>query len=134
MLPESPAPGSPAEWLRRAKSNLALAKHSKPEDTLWEDMCFNTQQAVEKAIKAVFLYRCILFPFTHDIRDLLSILDKNGTSIPSDVKNASDLTIYAVDTRYPGEFEPVTEAEHRQAVAAAEKVVAWAEGIIAAES
>ena len=101
MLPESPAPGSPAEWLRRAKSNLALAKHSKPEDTLWEDMCFNTQQAVEKAIKAVFLYRCILFPFTHDIRDLLSILDKNGTSIPSDVKNASDLTIYAVDTRYP---------------------------------
>jgi len=51
--------GSYEEWLRRAKSNLALARVEKTEDICWEDLCFETQQAAEKAIKAVLIYNRI---------------------------------------------------------------------------
>jgi len=50
---DSSIPGSPEEWLMRAKSNLALARADKPEGVFWEDMCYNAQQAAEKAVKAV---------------------------------------------------------------------------------
>ena len=38
-------PGSPLDWLVRAKGNLALAKQPKPEEAFWEDLCFQAQQA-----------------------------------------------------------------------------------------
>lgn len=40
------------EWLRRAKSNLERARVGKIKDEiLYEDLCFDCQQAVEKTIK-----------------------------------------------------------------------------------
>ena len=48
--PERRPPDDPREWLNRARSNLALAKSLVPEAYL-EDLCFEAQQAAEKAIK-----------------------------------------------------------------------------------
>lgn len=45
--------GTPRDWLGRAKSNLARARQPKPDEVFWEDLCFDAQQAVEKALKAV---------------------------------------------------------------------------------
>jgi hypothetical protein len=39
---------------------------------LLEDLCFDAQQAAEKAIKAVFIRRGERFPFVHDLDDLLN--------------------------------------------------------------
>jgi HEPN domain-containing protein len=50
------APDDPRAWLNRARSNLACAQASIPGACL-EDLCFNAQQAAEKAVKAVFLVR-----------------------------------------------------------------------------
>ena len=36
MPPKRGAEGTPEEWLRRAKGNLALAKQRKPKDAYWE--------------------------------------------------------------------------------------------------
>jgi HEPN domain-containing protein len=44
-----------------------------------------------------------------------------------------DLTQYAVETRYPGPAEPVTQKEYREAVKMAERVVKWAGKIILAK-
>lgn len=45
-----------AEWIRRAKSNLERARAGKvSEDILYEDLCFDCQQAAEKAIKAFLI-------------------------------------------------------------------------------
>jgi HEPN domain-containing protein len=54
-------PTDPREWLNRAKSNLALAKNDTV-DVFPEDLCFEAQQAAEKAIKAVFVHRGVSFP------------------------------------------------------------------------
>jgi HEPN domain-containing protein len=40
------------EWLKRAHSNLERAKAGRvSEEILFEDLCFDCQQAVEKSIK-----------------------------------------------------------------------------------
>ena len=130
MPPEAPETGTAGEWLRRAKGNLALAKQRKPREAFWEDLCFEAQQAAEKAVKAVLRFHQIDFPKTHDLRQLFTLLDSEGHSIPQEIREAVDLTDYAVETRYPGPAEPVTKKEYREAVAMAERVVRWAEKII----
>lgn len=116
------------EWLQRAKSNLARAKQPKPAEVFWEDYCFDAQQAAEKAVKAVLTVRGIDFPKSHDIAELLLLLAP--ADVPDELWNAEGLTQYAVVTRYPGRKPPVSEDECRHAVALAEQVVRWAEGII----
>lgn len=49
--------GTPEDWLKRAKSNLAIARQPKTEEIYWEDYCFETQQAAEKALKAVLIFK-----------------------------------------------------------------------------
>ncbi|NWF93353.1 MAG: HEPN domain-containing protein [Syntrophaceae bacterium] len=122
--------GTPRVWLTRAKSNLIRSKQPKPEEVLWEDLCFDTQQAVEKALKAVLLARGISFRFVHDIAELITLLENQGIILPEEIKASAELTDYSVESRYPGPFEPVTEEEFKKALRIAEAVVAWAESQI----
>jgi HEPN domain-containing protein len=94
-------PDDPREWLRRARSNLAHALSRNPEVCL-EDLCFDAQQAAEKAIKAVFVARGEHFPFIHDLEQLLQLLERNGLKAPKYVMEAEKLSPFAVITRYPG--------------------------------
>lgn len=48
------------------------------------------------------------------------------------MREATLLTPYAVEARYPGFWEEVTPADHEQAVRVAERVLAWAESVIRA--
>ena len=59
MPPKEASTGSPQDWLRRAKGNLARAKQPKPKEAFWEDFCFDAQQAAEKAVKAVLRFHRI---------------------------------------------------------------------------
>ena len=123
-------PGSPEEWLLRARSDLALARVALPEGGLLEDLCYHAQQAAEKAIKA--LYRNYGWPFryVHVIEELLSGLKQQGVDVPDDVMGAIILTDYATTGRYPGREEPVTPEEYAEAVALAETALAWATDIV----
>lgn len=126
MPPERFPPDDPREWLNRARSNLSRAKTKIPEAYL-EDLCFDAQQAAEKAIKAMLMKRGIAFPYVHDLTRLLTLLEEAGEEIPESVRQAEDLTRYAVVTRYPGLTEPVTQAHYQEAVAGAEAVIRWVE-------
>ena len=119
--------GSPSEWLERANSNLTRARQPKPEGVFYEDLCFDAQQAAEKAIKELLIAKAVEFRFVHDIGELLRTLEESGVVIPSTVRDAVELTEFAVEARYPGPFEPVTEDEWKRAVELAETVVSWVE-------
>ena len=127
--PERFPPDDPREWLNRARSSLAQAGNRLPE-TCIEDHCFNAQQAAEKAIKAVLLERGVDFPHVHDLARLMSMIEDAGERIPGAVRRAAALTRYAVQARYPGLVEPVSEREYDAALAIAKAVVRWAEGLI----
>ena len=128
-MPKRYPPDDPREWLNRAYSNLAMAK-KEAEGVYLEDLCFLTQQAVEKAIKALLIKRSIKFPYVHDIAQLLSLLEHSDQEIPEFVRKAEKLTRFAVITRYPGLTPPLKREEYRQAAVIAERVVRWAEGLI----
>jgi len=119
--------GLPKEWIRRAQSNLAIAKQPRTKEIFLEDLCFETQQAAEKALKAVLISRKIPFRLVHDLAELITLLEKDGMSLPKDVRNSAVLTDYSVEARYPGPSEPVTEEEFKKALKIAEYVVSWAE-------
>ena len=121
-----------SQWMRRAKSNLALAKEAKLDDVVLEDLCFEAQQAAEKGIKAVLVLRGIDVPKTHEIARLLDLLEQSGLKVPDEIWKAHALTDYAVEARYPNRIMPVTEEEYPQAILLAEKVVQWAAEIISA--
>ncbi|MDZ7305362.1 MAG: HEPN domain-containing protein [candidate division KSB1 bacterium] len=58
----------------------------KPEEVVWEDFCFNAQQAAEKSLKAVLQYKGIVFRYVHDLDEFILQLEKNGIEVPDDVK------------------------------------------------
>jgi len=122
-------PDDPREWLNRARSNLNRARAELAE-VYFEDLCFDAQQAAEKAIKAVLIHCKKRFPHVHDLTELLSLAEETGLKIPEPVRRAVTLTRYAVATRYPGISEPVTLEEHREALRLAAHVVDWAESLI----
>lgn len=115
------------EWIKRARSNLERAQMGKiSEGILYEDLCFDCQQAVEKSLKALLVHIGIDFPWTHSISKLIELIEDTGMDIPEYVKDSVILTTYAVSTRYPGEQEAVDEDEYKESVKIAEKVYHWA--------
>ena len=130
-LPERFPPDDPREWLNRARSNLALAKNRIP-DAYLEDLCFEAQQAAEKAIKALLIGSGIEFPYVHDLARLLSLLEESGIAVPDVVRRAEELTPYAMIGRYPGVLptRPVSPEDHATAVELSEAVVRWAETLV----
>lgn len=75
----------------------------------------------------MLLARGIDFPYIHDLGELLRLLDDSGEKIPQQVRDASQLTDYAVEARYPGLAEPVSQEEYEEALAIAEDVLRWVE-------
>ena len=45
-----------------------------------------------------------------DIAYLIELLEKGGVEVPENLQNAKILTGYAVETRYPGDYEPVAKS------------------------
>ncbi|CBH23600.1 HEPN domain-containing protein [Salinibacter ruber] len=119
-------PDDPWAWMDRARSNLIRARQRLPNVYL-EDLCFDAQQAAEKALKALCIERGIEFPYVHDLARLITLLQDEGQPVPDEVTEAGRLTRYAVFTRYPGLDDPVTEEDHNRAVSIAERVVEWVE-------
>lgn len=129
MKPKDPT--DPHTWLLRAKANLTLAeKGGRLKGVMYEDLCFNAQQAAEKALKAVCLVYGLDFPKTHSLVHLMDILETGKVEIPDTVRDADILTQYAVQSRYPSIIEDITKTEYREALKLAAQVVFWAETII----
>ena len=109
-------------WLDYARSDLdagnALLREPQPHP---RQACFLAQQAAEKALKAVLVFLEIPFTYTHD-------LDRLRDLIPTDwhVKAAhpdlAELTIWAVEARYPGDSPEAVAADARAALQLAEAI------------
>jgi len=95
-----------------------------------EDLCFQAQQAAEKATKEILIALRVQFPYTHDLAELLPLIVQNGQATPEQILEAAKLSDYAVEARYPGLGEPVTHEEYLEAISIAEAVINWAGKII----
>jgi len=111
-------------WLDRAKSSYELARTTGNVEIYYEDLCYQVQQAVEKSLKGLLIYYGVEPEFTHNIEILLNELEK-FTVIPEDIKQAMKLTIYAVQTRYPGEYDEITKEEYTKSIEIAKDCLDW---------
>jgi HEPN domain-containing protein len=88
-------------------------------------MCFDCQQCVEKAFKALLVFKNIKFDWTHNIGILIKNLEDNHIEVPDTIKESATLSVYAVRTRYPGEYEPATKKEFQEALDIADRIFNW---------
>lgn len=123
------------EWLKRAEGNFIRAKKGKTsKKEFYEDFCYDCQQTAEKALKAILISENIVFEKTHSIGRLFELIETAGIKIPAIVQEADELTIFASDTRYPGDYAPVGIIEYKQALKSAGKVLKFPKTIIAAKN
>ena len=112
------------EWLNRSKSCLTIAKSYKDDNVYLEDLCFNAQQSVEKALKGFIYYLGLKPSRTHFLNELIQLISKRMI-VPEFVKNSVILNDYAVFTRYPDDYKSIDETEYKEAVEIAENVYNW---------
>ncbi len=125
MPPERFPPDDPREWLGRARSNLAHAEDDRPEVAL-EDLCFDAQQAAEKAIKALLVREKVRLPYIHDLAQLLRLVQDTGIEPPPEIWKADQLTVFATTLRYPS-VQEVSQEDYERAIAISRTVVEWVE-------
>ena len=75
----------------------------------------------------MFVHLREAFPYVHDLKRLIGLLERKGVKIPKYLREAKELTRYAFVTRYPGKDSSVTQREYRRAVRIATAVLSWAE-------
>jgi len=122
------------DWLGQARAELTAARVLL-DNGQWAWCCFTSQQAAEKALKALS-ERHRLPHLGHNLNDLLADVEARVT-IPDKLRQACRaLNRLYIPTRYPDAFERGVPAEQygeqdaHEAVQDAEEVVAFAEGLI----
>ena len=111
------------QWVEKAEEDLLTAEHTLTlgEKCPFPMVCFHAQQCAEKYIKSLLVRHSVPFSKTHDLTELLLLVPKE-TGIEITVTDVAVLNRYAVETRYPGNWEPITQADAEEAVALARKV------------
>ncbi|MCL2319507.1 MAG: HEPN domain-containing protein [Treponema sp.] len=120
-------------WLERAESSYELSKAKINPNIYFEDLCYQAQQAVEKSFKGLLIFFGKEPEFTHNIGILLKEIAKY-TEIPDNITESINLTNFAVQTRYPGEYTRVTKEEFEYATKVAKDSLDWVRKIIKEKS
>ncbi|MFZ2146971.1 MAG: HEPN domain-containing protein [Sedimentisphaerales bacterium] len=111
------------QWLSLADEDLKLASHALGlgAQSPYRLIAYHAQQCAEKCLKAFLVYHNVDFPYTHNIRRLLKFCAEYAEWAGT-LKDAEELTPYAITARYPGEDEHVSEAEAKRAIELARQV------------
>jgi HEPN domain-containing protein len=122
-LPDAPIIEKVRQWLAYADEDLRVARYgfSIPENPPFRVITFHAQQCAEKCVKAYLVFLGVDFPFTHSLRRLVDLC---AAAAPwaEELRDAEELSPYAITARYPGEDLVVSEAGARRAVEIAERV------------
>jgi HEPN domain-containing protein len=111
------------QWLLKAEEDFNAAKSLITYGASFlSTVCFHSQQAAEKYLKAFLTYHQVEFPKTHDIDELLDLIAPTDSKLSESLRDVIVLTNYGVDVRYPGDFPNATSSDAQQAIQMAEKV------------
>lgn len=108
-------------WLRYAEEDLRAAEILLEQGSILRTSCFHAQQAAEKAIKAIFVFLQVDFPFTHNLNRLRDQLPE-GWPIKEDFPDLATLSDWAVEPRYPGDLKEATRQDAEAAVEQARNI------------
>ena len=104
------------QLLRKAGEDEALIDEVLDSSRVSDEVIgFHCQQAAEKLLKAVLAIHGVVYRRTHDIDELLTLLQQNGFALPVALHEIDQLTPFAVEYRYQ-EWVDSDEALDRPAV------------------
>ena len=110
-------------WVRYALEDLRESTSAlERSESVARHICWLAQQAVEKAIKAILVYMQTEFPKRHDL-DVLRQRIPDDWRIHSEPDDLSELTEWATEARYPGDWTEPSAADAERAVRQATVVV-----------
>ena len=110
-------------WVRYAQEDLAGAELLLRNPGIAQrNTCFLAQQAAEKAVKAIFVWLQVDFPFIHDLGTLRDGLPP-GWRVRDEQIDLSGLADWAVEGRYPGDVREGTPADAERALGQARAVL-----------
>lgn len=111
------------QWLKKAGEDLNAARvllsHEAP---FLFAVGFHSQQAAEKYIKAILTLHQIEFPKTHDLDELLDLIEPIDRNLANSLRDIIVLTKYGADIRYPGDIPDMTTEDAHEAIDLAYKV------------
>jgi len=110
-------------WLIKAFEDYRVVRHEMnlPEDEMvTSSVCFHCQQFVEKLLKAYLISKGIEFERTHNLEFLKELCKKQDKDF--DILDFGNLTMYAVETRYPERFLIPSVEEARRSFEIAQNV------------
>jgi HEPN domain-containing protein len=116
------------ELLRLADSDVDSGHALIAAKVRLENACFHYQQAVEKSLKAVLVYKGVAFPSTHDLNILLALLPLEIGECPNS-HSIPELNIYSAQRRYEEGPTPATEEDANEAATMASDTFNWAKSI-----
>lgn len=109
-------------WMDYAETDLRAAHTLLDSGEFFpRQICFLSQQCAEKAIKAILVFAGVDFPKNHDL-DRLRDLIPDDWNFKKAFPDLAELTIWAVESRYPGNAPDVVESEARETLQLAESV------------
>jgi HEPN domain-containing protein len=115
------------DWLRQAAADLRHARNAL-EDGDFEWSCFASHQAVEKAIKALYLYNS-KEAWGHTLSALLGALEADFQATDDLMECSKALDKHYIPTRYPNGFDSgaptdfYTRGEAEGAIDCAERII-----------
>jgi HEPN domain-containing protein len=98
------------EWIKIAIEDLLAARLLLENHTgLNRAIAYHSQQYAEKMIKALLLKYDIAIKRTHNLDELLYLLREVIEISDEMIEDATNLSGYAVEIRYPDTFEPTRD-------------------------
>jgi HEPN domain-containing protein len=110
-------------WVAKADNDFRNAEYvlTLKENCPFDTVSYHCQQCVEKYLKALLIFRGIDFPRTHDLVVLFNLLREVET-LTVQVQDVQPLNRYSIESRYPGDWEPIDESEVRSAFEMAKNI------------
>ena len=110
-------------WLVYAREDLQTAKFIFDHPTIaYRHICGLSQQATEKALKAVLVFLQIEFPRTHDLDVLWNRIPSDWT-LKESIPDLATLTEWAVESRYPGDWLEANQSDAKSAYNQASQIL-----------
>jgi HEPN domain-containing protein len=85
---------------KAAQDEQAVDRLGAYPDSAQEIIGFHLQQAAEKMLKASLGFLGIAYRFTHNLGELIRLLEVNGHPLPAGLGRLRELTPYATEWRY----------------------------------
>lgn len=111
-------------WLIKAMNDFRTVEHElklQDKEVITDTVCFHSQQASEKMLKAFLISKGTDFGKTHNLDFLLKLCVEKDKEFES--LSVGKLTEYAIGVRYPDEFYIPTLTEAKQSFEIAGKII-----------